>query len=137
MSTSDFTVLLGKSACIRHTVTDEDCARRWGNDLQVLATPVLLWLSEIAAMEVIAPAVPATTMTVGLSHDSAHLAPTPVGDVVTVTATLTGACGKRLTFAVEAADSRDTVLRGVHERAAVNRDRFLARLHDRPAQERT
>ena len=49
----DMHALIGRSATITHVVKEADTAANWGNELPVLATPVLLWLSEIAAMEVI------------------------------------------------------------------------------------
>ncbi|KOG37255.1 thioesterase family protein [Streptomyces resistomycificus] len=131
--TLDLTELVGTSASLDHTVTSQDSARNWGNELDVLATPVLLWLSEIAAMKVVETAVTDPAMTVGLAHDSAHLAPTVTGESVTLTATLTRVDGKKLTFAVEGHDAHGTVLRGEHTRAVVDRDRFTAKLASRTA----
>ncbi|MFF4173279.1 thioesterase family protein [Streptomyces sp. NPDC001744] len=130
-ATTDPSSLVGTVARITHTVTDEDAATRWGNDLPVLATPVLLWLSEIAAMKVVEQAVGEGDMTVGLAHDSGHLAPTPVGDEVTVSATLTRVDGRELVFDVEARDSEAVVLRGRHTRALIDRKRFVARIDRR------
>ncbi|MFF4476684.1 thioesterase family protein [Stenotrophomonas sp. NPDC087984] len=130
---AEFSALVGTSATLTHTVTAEDSAKNWGNDLDVLSTPVLLWLSEITAMKVIESVVFASAMTVGLAHDSAHLAPTLTGDTVTITATLTGIDGKKLTFSVEGRDSHGAVLRGVHRRAVVNREEFIEKLAARSA----
>ncbi|MEU3463978.1 hypothetical protein ABZ721_29005 [Streptomyces sp. NPDC006733] len=127
----DLTALVGTSATLTHTVSAEDSAGRWGNDIDVLATPVLLWLSEIAAMRVLGDAVADPWMTVGLHHDTGHLAPTPTGEDVHLTARLTHVDGKKLTFEVEGRDSRATVLRGTHQRAVIDRGRFLAGLADR------
>lgn len=136
-ATADLSSLIGGSATVVHRVGDGDAATNWGNDLPVLATPVLLWLSEIAAMRVLDPAVTDQDMTVGLAHDSAHLAPTPVGEEVTVSATLTGVEGRKLVFDVEARDSVATVLSGRHTRAVINRARFTERLAPRlPAADR-
>jgi fluoroacetyl-CoA thioesterase len=71
--------LVGRAAQLDYTVTAEDAAGRWGNDVPVLATPVLLWISEITAMKAVADAISLPWMTVGLAHQSSHLAPTPVG----------------------------------------------------------
>jgi len=59
-----------------HRVSADDTAQHWGNDLPVLATPVLLWLGEVTAMRALADYLNDGEMTVGLAHDSAHLAPT-------------------------------------------------------------
>ncbi|MDT0433328.1 MULTISPECIES: thioesterase family protein [Streptomyces] len=120
--------LVGRSATLTHTVSPTDSARNWGNDIDVLATPVLLWLSEIAAMKVIGEAVTHPSMTVGLRHDSQHLAPTPTGDTVVLTAELTEVAGRRLVFEVTGRDSETTVLRGRHERAVIDQPAFLERL---------
>ncbi|MFF1405024.1 thioesterase family protein [Streptomyces sp. NPDC058294] len=128
MTTIHFDDLIGTTASLTHTVTPEQSAKAWGNGLDVLATPVLLWLSEIAAMKVIEDRINDPAMSVGLAHDSAHLAPTPTGETVTVTATLTAVDKRRLTFDVEARDNHAAVLRGTHTRAVVDRHSFTEKL---------
>ncbi|MFJ3224528.1 thioesterase family protein [Streptomyces sp. NPDC086783] len=123
--------VVGKSATRHHVVGPRDSATAWENDVDVLATPILLWLSEVTAMDVLSEEITTPWMTVGLNHDSAHVAPTPVGEEITVTATLTEVDGKVLTFAVEARDSRAVILRGVHGRAVVNREAFEKKLAER------
>ncbi|MEU6478136.1 hypothetical protein ABZ858_14820 [Streptomyces sp. NPDC047017] len=128
-----FDSLVGTCATRRHVVGPRDLATAWDNDVEVLATPVLLWLSEVTAMDVLGDHLGAAWMTVGLNHDSAHVAPTPAGEEITVTATLTEADGKLLTFAVEARDSEAVILRGMHGRAVINREKFLTKLAERGA----
>ncbi|MFC9795682.1 thioesterase family protein [Streptomyces sp. NPDC127584] len=129
---TDLTALIGTTATVTHTVTAAEAASNWGNGLDVLATPVLLWLGEITAMKVLENDLPEGSMTLGLTHDSAHLAPTPVGETVTLTATLTAVEGSKLQFEVEGRDGQAVVLRGTHGRALVDRARFTARLAARP-----
>ncbi|MCX5265948.1 thioesterase family protein [Streptomyces sp. NBC_00199] len=124
----DMHALIGRSATITHVVKEADTAANWGNELPVLATPVLLWLSEIAAMEVIGSGLSPRDMTVGLAHDSAHQAPSVLGDTVTVHAELRSIEGKKLVFNVSASDGRATVLAGRHTRAVVDKERFVSRL---------
>ncbi len=119
---------IAPDAHFTHRVTDADTAWQWGNELPVLATPVLLWLAEIAAMRATERALDEGEMTVGVGHDCEHLAPTPCGGVVRVTARLLDVDGRRLAFAVEARDGNDLVFRGTHTRGVVDRERFLARL---------
>jgi fluoroacetyl-CoA thioesterase len=120
---------VGASAIREHTVRRQDCATHWSNDLPVLATPVLLWLGEVTAMQVIEEALDPAEMTVGCAHTNAeHLAATPQDWVVTVTATLTKADERMLEFAIAANDGDDLVYRGTHVRAVVDRERFLRRL---------
>jgi predicted thioesterase len=123
-----FAALVGRSHTLRHTVSEADLARRWGNGLDVLATPVLLWLGEMACMRLLEEATSPDEMSVGVAHDSAHLAPTVLGEEVTVTAVLVRASGRKCAFEVTARDPRDRVLSGTHTRAVVDRARFAERL---------
>lgn len=115
------------SARLAHRVTAKDTAAMWGNELDVLATPVLLGLAELACMRAIEP-LPPGQMTVGVGFDIEHLAPTPSGWNVTFEATLRGIDGRRLVFDVNAHDGVDVVLRGTHTRAVVDRQKFLSRV---------
>jgi fluoroacetyl-CoA thioesterase len=119
---------IGDTAEYEHVVAAADTAEHWGNELPVLATPVLLWLTEVTAMRVVADRLDVGEMTVGVSHDSSHVAPTPVGHPVTVTARLTEQRGRILVFEVEAADRDEVVLQGTHTRAVVDRARFATRI---------
>lgn len=121
----------GLSAELRHTVTRPDAADSWGNELPVLATPVLLWLAEVTCMRAIDGHFTAEDMTLGLSHDVTHLAPTPVGDIVLIKATLEATDGIKLVFGVEAHDSQDNILRGIHRRARVKRAPFIERVEQK------
>lgn len=118
----------GLCARITHHVAPADSAARWGNELDVLATPVLLWLAEITAMKAVEDSVGESDMTVGFGHDVRHLAPTKVGDTVEVSARLVAVDGGRLTFEVSARDSTATVLAGRHTRVMVDRTAFRARV---------
>lgn len=115
----------------RHEVTEADLATQWRNDLPVLATPVLLWLGELAAMDALGSYLEDDEMTVGLSHDATHLAATLAGQQVFLTAELVQQEGKRLVFAVSGHDGVEEVLRGTHTRAIVSRSKFLARLAEK------
>ena len=69
--------------------------------------------------------------TVGVRVDVSHLAPTPIGETVAYRATVTKIDGRKVTFEVEAADSRQTVGKGTHERFIVDVERFAERLRKR------
>ena len=62
----------------------------------------------------------------GFHNDLNHLAATPLGAVVTVTATLTKIDGKRLSFAIDGHDEAGQIVGGIHERYVVRLDEFLA-----------
>lgn len=115
-------------AQVHHVVGVGDSAAAWGNELPVLATPVLLWLAEIACMEALSDALEPGEMTVGIEHVAEHLAPTPVGATVRCVSRLSAVAGRRLIFEVEASDGRNIILRGAHTRAVVDRDEFQAKV---------
>ncbi|HEX2051151.1 MAG TPA: hotdog domain-containing protein [Actinomycetota bacterium] len=121
----------GMSATLTHEVTADDAATRWANDAEVLATPVLLWLGEVACMRAIENALSPGKMTVGAAHSARHLAATPVGWVVTVEATLAEVRGRRLTFRVAANDGREAILEGTHDRFVLDATEFKAGVEDK------
>jgi predicted thioesterase len=53
-----------------------------------------------------------------------HLAATPIGDEVTYRATVSRVEDRRITFEVEARDSKEIVGRGLHERYVIDVKRF-------------
>ncbi|WP_374581459.1 thioesterase family protein [Frankia sp. CiP3] len=121
--------ILGATAKIQHQVRSQDTADQWGNNLPVLATPILLWLSEIACMRVTQDTLAHSGwMTVGAHHDSGHIAPTCREEMITLTATLTKVTERSLTFDVHAYDSRGEILRGTHRRGLVRISRFIERI---------
>mgnify|MGYP003602478696 CR=1 FL=1 len=122
------TDLIGKSGVIVHTVIPSDLATYWKNDVPVLATPILLWLTELAAIKALDSVTTRSYMTLGTAHNSRHLAPTPVGFILHIRATVISVKAKRITFNVEATDGTDIVLEGTHTRALVDRKIFETRI---------
>ena len=112
-----------------HTVTVamEHTAHAVGNPgVEVLSTPMLTLFSEIAGHDAVVAACEEGHATVGFHNDLRHLAATPLGAVVTVTAVLTKIDGKRLTFAIDGHDEACQIVTGIHERYLVRLDEFLA-----------
>ena len=68
---------------------------------------------------------------VGYGFEFQHLAPTPAGDTVVATATVTAVEGKMVHLDFEARDSRALVARGNHVRAIIHVERFSERLKNR------
>ncbi|HWV25912.1 MAG TPA: hotdog domain-containing protein [Aeromicrobium sp.] len=117
-----------ETASVTHVVESQHTARFVGSgDLDVLGTPVLLaWCEEAtcAALDL-----PVDRTSVGVRVEIEHLAASPVGMTVTVTAHVLEHTDRRASFAVSATDAAGTELcRGRVERAVVDRERFLARL---------
>lgn len=89
---------------------------------------MLLWLAEMACIQALAGQLTSTEMTLGISHANSHLAPTPIGASIVVRARLIAVEDRRLRFEVWASDGVDTILRGEHERAIVDRPRFVEKV---------
>lgn len=110
-------------------VTRELTVAHFHSDMpEVYGTPMMIYLMEVAAAAAIDPYLPAGWVTVGTVVDIEHLAPTPVGRTVTATATVSAVEGKVVRFAVEAHDGVRQIGRGRHQRAAIELEKFMARL---------
>jgi predicted thioesterase len=94
----------------------------------VFATPSLVALMEVAAVDALEGRLPPGDTTVGTRIDIAHLAATPLGEEVRALARLVEVDGRRLVFDVEAHDGARKVGEGRHERTVVARNRFLEKL---------
>ncbi|NSX57067.1 thioesterase family protein [Parasulfitobacter algicola] len=119
----------GLKGILTHQVEDSDLATSWRNDVPVLATPILLWLSELACMNAIDGCIKDDEMTVGFKHEMSHLAPTPKDWIVQITAELVEIGSKMLVFEVIAHDDEECVLRGRHTRAIIAKTPFIERVH--------
>jgi predicted thioesterase len=126
----DVDVGVGDRGGIREVVTDADTAVALGSGgLPVLATPRLLAWCEAATCRALDGRLPAGSSSVGTSVRLEHLAPSAVGEEVTVVALVATVDGRRIGFEVEATDTAGTVVgRGTVERVVVDDERFLARL---------
>jgi predicted thioesterase len=93
----------------------------------VYATPMMIMAMEKASGLAIAGHLPPGWVTVGSTVDIRHLAPTPVGRIVTATASVLEVEGRSVLFAVEAHDDERKIGDGRHRRGAVNLERFAER----------
>ena len=111
------------------TVTKAVTATSMGSgDLPVLATPAMMALMENAAMLAVAPHLPEGSTTVGGHISASHIKPTPVGETVTATATVTKVDGKKIEFEVKAHWGDVLLGEGSHLRFIVDREKFMSRL---------
>lgn len=94
----------------------------------VLATPIMVNLMEAAALQAVERFMPAGYQTVGTHLDVRHFAATPVGLRVRAEAELVKVDGRTLTFRLRAADEREDIGEGVHERLIINVERFDQRM---------
>lgn len=113
-----------------HTKVElENCAVSVGSgDLEVFATPAMIALMENAAMNAVAAELPEGSTTVGSEMNATHIKPTGIGGKVAATATLKAIEGRKLTFAVVAADTNGTIGEGTHIRYVVDKVKFMSKL---------
>ena len=123
-------ISIGTAAERVFTVSATDTAVELGSgDLDVLATPRLLAWCERMTCEAVRPELRPQDTTVGTRVSLEHLAASPVGAEITVTAAVTYVDGRLLTFDVSAVDgSGRLVATGEVRRVTVDRERFLGRL---------
>src|ERR687894_1284251 len=118
----------GLVAQVELTVTDADTAQSLGSgDVPVLGTPRVLALAETATVVATSRQMPGGVTTVGTRAEVEHRAPTPVGRLVTATATLAKVDGRKLLFEVEVRDGDAVVAEVRVERMLLDRQRFIAR----------
>jgi predicted thioesterase len=115
---------------LTRTVSEDDLSDRHGNPwVHVFTTPkVVEWMEETATTGV-QPYLADGQGTVGTVVNLRHLAATPLGHTVKVTAELKQIDGRRLVFWLEAFDEAEKIAECHHERFIVD----LARFHDRVA----
>jgi fluoroacetyl-CoA thioesterase len=94
----------------------------------VLATPVMIMVMENAALNAIKAYLEPSESAVGTRVEVRHLAPTAAGARVTGEATVTAVEGRRVMFAVRAADDTEEIGAGTHERTVVDLARLAKRL---------
>ena len=90
----------------------------------VFATARMIGLMEIAAARVLQPLLGPGELSVGVTVDVSHTAPTPLGAPVTATARYAGREGKLFLFEVSVRDPGGEVGRGWHKRAIVSNERL-------------
>ena len=127
------TIEKGRTASLQFTVTEDDTASAVGSgDLPVLGTPRLLAWAEAATCAAIVEDLGPGESSVGTRVQLDHVAASPVGASVSVTATTTYVDGRLVRFEVVAEHEVDgaskVVGHGEVTRVVVDRQRFLRRL---------
>jgi len=117
-------------ATLDFTVTDEDTASAVGSGtLPVLGTPRLLAWCEAATCAALHPTLPEGETSVGTRVELEHRAASPVGALVTVTASASYVDGRLHRFSVAASHADGRVIATAEvTRVVVSTERFLARL---------
>ena len=111
------------------TVTSANIAATMkSGSLAVFATPAMCALMEEAACAAVNAHLEAGSGTVGISLYISHDRATAMNDTVKATATLTAVEGRKLTFGVQAEDSKGIIGKGSHERFIINNEKFMAKV---------
>ena len=114
------------------TVEREHLASAFGSGLvEVLATPVLVGFCEECARTMVDPHLPPGRKTVGTSIRLDHVAATPLGMRVTVTAELVEIDRRRLRLEIEARDEIEPIGRATHERFIIDAHLFEERIREK------
>ncbi len=114
------------------TVTENDTARAFGSGtLEVLATPKMIALMEMASYKSLEKYLENGQSSVGTYLDVKHVSATPVGMKVTARAEITLVDGRRVEFNVSAYDEKGLIGEGKHERFIVNDEKFVARTYQK------
>jgi predicted thioesterase len=95
---------------------------------RVLSTPHMIGHMEGTSRNLMLPMLEPGFDTVGTEVHVSHLAAAPMGEKVTFRSEIIGVEGRRVTFKVEARDSKDKIGEGTHERFIINVERFAAKM---------
>jgi predicted thioesterase len=91
----------------------------------VFSTPAMIGLMEGTCVRLVAPFLDENEQTVGIHVDVRHMAPTKIGQSVTVTAELLEVKDNKMRFAVSAANDNGVKIgEGTHRRALINTKTF-------------
>lgn len=111
------------------TVTKSDTAIHHGSGkLEVFATPAMVAFMENTAVACIDPEMEKGTDSVGIQIDTKHNKASKVGAVITCTAKLVKADGKKLSFKIEVSDEDGKIGSAFHVRYIIDPIKFMSRL---------
>ncbi|MCW8836931.1 MAG: LysR family transcriptional regulator [Rhodospirillales bacterium] len=104
-----------------------------GEDLRVYATPELVRDIEMTCRDLLLEHSDDGEDSVGTLVNVAHMAATPIGNWVEITATISKTEGPLVTFDISARDALDQVAKGTHQRFAVPVSKLEGKLRDKAA----
>lgn len=91
----------------------------------VFSTPAMIGLMERTCVDLTEPHLDSNEQTVGIHVDVYHLAPTKIGQSVTITAEVLEIKGEKIRYAVSAANDQGVQIgTGKHRRAVIDTQRF-------------
>jgi predicted thioesterase len=111
---------------VQHSDTAKQLAISAEDDFpEVFATSRMIALMELAAARAMRPSLDTGQLSVGVTINVRHSAPTPIGGRVRAEATFEGMEGKLYRFKVAAFDDAGSIGEGEHLRAVVSTERLL------------
>lgn len=125
---------IGAKLTVEKTVTQELTAQAAGSGLlPVFGTPFMLAMMENAAADCLQQFLEEGKGSVGTHLNVSHDAPTPIGMKVCAEAEVVAVSenGKMVDFAVKAWDEKGPIGSGIHTRAIISSDRFLAKCNSK------
>ncbi len=91
----------------------------------IFSTPAMIGLMELTCVRLVEPYLDENEQTVGIHVDVRHMAPTNIGQSVTVTAELLEVKDNKLRFSVSAVNDQGVKIgEGTHRRALISTKRF-------------
>jgi fluoroacetyl-CoA thioesterase len=109
-----------------YVTTLEMRAKQLSSD--IFSTPAMIGLMEYTCVLLVAPYLDENEQTVGIHVDVRHMAPTKIGQSVTVTADLLEVKDNKLRFALSAVNDRGIKIgEGTHRRALIDTKNFAGR----------
>jgi fluoroacetyl-CoA thioesterase len=91
----------------------------------IFSTPAMIGLMEGTCVRLVEPYLDENEQTVGIHVDIRHMAPTKIGQSVTVTAEVLESKDNKIRFSVSATNDRGVKIgEGTHRRAIINTERF-------------
>jgi fluoroacetyl-CoA thioesterase len=94
----------------------------------IFSTPAMIGLMEYTCVLLVAPYLDENEQTVGIHVDVRHMAPTKIGQSVTVTAELLEVNDNKLRFALSAVNDQGVKIgEGTHRRALIDTKSFAGR----------
>jgi len=94
----------------------------------IFSTPAMIGLMEYTCVLLVAPYLDENEQTVGIHVDVRHMAPTKIGQSVTVTAELLEVKHNKLRFALSAVNDQGVKIgEGTHRRALIDTKQFAGR----------
>lgn len=123
-------IVIGTKCQVEQAVTYEITAESLGSGaLPVFGTPFMAAMMENAACVCLQSFLEDGQGSVGTHLDISHDAPTPIGMKVWAEAEITGVSenSRMVQFKVTAWDEKGPIGKGIHTRAVIQNDRFLAK----------